>query len=359
MPMREICLSGLLDLQVNGAVGDWFSSPHIAAERIEGILQYYCSCGVTKCLPTLITADDDVFVHGLRTLRAAIESDSPLSSRMIVGVHLEGPWISDADGPRGAHPRSSVRSASISDFDRWQDLSGNRVRLVTLAPECPGALAVIPQLVERNIVVAIGHTGAGGDLIREAVDRGATLSTHLGNGCSASMDRHNNVFWPQLADRRLATSVIADGAHIPPDLLRTILLCKDASQVILTSDISGFAGLGPGVHRHGEMAVESLPDGRIVVAGQPQYLAGSGVMTAQCVAHWHDVTGMSIEDSWELASSNPRKLLGLPLAETSDESDSVRVRVDRDHSRAGEPKTTLTILETSIGGEVVFSNSSE
>lgn len=359
MPTRELCLSGLLDIQVNGAVGDWFSSQHITAESIERILQYYCSCGVTKCLPTLITADDDVFVHGLRTLRTAIESDFPLSARMICGVHLEGPWISDADGPRGAHPRSSVRSASISDFDRWQELSGNRIRLVTLAPECPGALAVISQLVERNVVVAIGHTGAGGDLIREAVDRGATLSTHLGNGCSASIDRHSNVFWPQLADRRLATSVIADGAHVPPDLLRTILLCKGASQVILTSDISGFAGLGPGVHRHGEMAVESLPDGRIVVAGQPQYLAGSGVMTAQCVAHWHDVTGMSIEDAWELASSNPRRMLGLAPAETADAGDFVRVRVDRDPSCEGGSKTTLTVLETSIGGEAVYCNSAE
>ena len=299
---------GLCDIQVNGFKGIWFSSETLTADDVENVIQWYVECGITQCLPTLITNSAAALEHGLATIRAARDR-SPLLRQVIAGCHVEGPWISPEDGPRGAHPLEHVRRADFSEFCRWQQVSGNLVRIVTLAPEVPGAIHVIQQIVKSGVCVSIGHTAATPAEIAASIDAGATLGTHLGNGCSALVPRHHNVFWPQLADDRLTCSVIADGWHVPEAMLNCIVRCKSLDRLILTSDVSGFGGCPVGRYRSGAVEVEILGDGRIVVAGQTQFLAGSGVLTGDCVARFMSVCRVPLHAAWNLASTRPASLL--------------------------------------------------
>ena len=318
---------GLFDIQVNGYDGIWFSSETLTVDEVERVVQAYLQQGITRCLPTLITNSCEAIEHGLHTIRQAREKSS-LVRQMVVGCHVEGPFISPENGPRGAHPLAHVRPADIAEFARWQQAAGGLVRLVTLAPEVPNALPFIEFVTKTGVVVSIGHTAASSDIIRQAIDRGAKLGTHLGNGCSGLVPRHDNVFWPQLADDRLTCSVIADGWHVPATMLNCIVRCKSLSRMVLTSDVSGFGGCKPGRYSTDGMEVDVLEDGRIVVAGQTQFLAGSGATTGYCVAHMISRCGISLPDAWSLASTQPARLLGVPVS-TLQEGSSAHLTVFR------------------------------
>src|SRR5687768_6411871 len=150
------------------------------------------------------------------------------------GFHLEGPYFSIEDGPRGAHPKEHARDPDWDEFRRWQDAAGGRVRMVTLAPERNGALRFIEQLTAAGVVAAIGHTAATGRQIRDAAAAGARTSTHIGNGCHAVLPRHDNYVWEQLACDDLWASVIADGHHLPPAVLKSVIRAKTPGRVLLT-----------------------------------------------------------------------------------------------------------------------------
>jgi N-acetylglucosamine-6-phosphate deacetylase len=302
--------AGLFDIQLNGYGGEWFCSESLTVEAVERIIHAYVASGITRCFPTLITSSHDAMTHGIRMIRRAVEQSSLVRS-VICGIHLEGPFISPMDGPRGAHPLEHVRAANIAEFEKWQQAADNTIRLVTLAPEVPGAMSLIRHLSQTGVIASIGHTAASPEIIAEAAAHGATLSTHLGNGCSANINRHTNVFWPQLADDRLTASIISDGWHVPADMLRCILRCKTLNRVIVTSDISGFGGCPAGTYNSGGVSVEILEDRRIVVAGQRQFLAGSASTTGDCVAHLVNTCGLSLEDAWRTASETPSEFFGL------------------------------------------------
>lgn len=302
---------GLFDIQVNGFNGIWFSSDRLTVDEVEKVIHAYLEQGITRCLPTLITNSFEAIEHGLRTIRAAREK-SELVRNVVVGCHVEGPYISPENGPRGAHPLIHVRPADVSEFLKWQQAAGGLIKLVTLAPEVPNALSFVEQVAGSGVVVSIGHTAASSDMIRQAIERGAGLGTHLGNGCAGMMSRHDNVFWPQLADDRLTCSVIADGWHVPATMLNCILRCKSLSRIVLTSDVSGFGGCPPGRYSTGDVDVEILADGRIVVAGQTAFLAGSGATTGECVSHFMTTCGVPLSVAWSLASRQPAELMGMP-----------------------------------------------
>src|SRR5262245_23569629 len=198
------------DLQINGALGIGFVSPTLDTAGIRTVAQACARHGIAAFCPTLITASQDAVLAGFTALRRAREEDPPLA-RAMPCFHLEGPYISPDDGPRGAHPLAHVRPPDRGEFARLQESAGGLIRLVTLAPERPGALPFIEWLAKQRIVVAIGHTAATPEEIRAAVDAGARLSTHLGNGSHAVLPRHPNYIWEQMAEDRLMASLIPDG----------------------------------------------------------------------------------------------------------------------------------------------------
>ena len=353
---------GLCDIQVNGFKGIWFSSETLTTEEVETVIHWYLESGITQCLPTLITNSAAALEHGLATIRAARDR-SPLLRQVIAGCHVEGPWISPEDGPRGAHPLEHIRPADFAEFCRWQQVSGNLVRIVTLAPEVPHAIHVVKRIVKSGVHVSIGHTSATPLEIAAAIDAGATLGTHLGNGCAGLIPRHRNVFWPQLADDRLTCSVIADGWHVPEAMLNCIVRCKSLDRLILTSDVSGFGGCPAGRYRTGVVEVDVLNDGRIVVAGQTQFLAGSGATTGDCVARFMSACKTPLHAAWNLASTKPAALLN-SHRDFLQEGKSARLTVFRISGIDAEPASHATQrpafhpVTTIVDGQIVFSAAS-
>ena len=236
---------GLVDLQVNGYRGLEFSSARLTVHDVAQIAATMLSFGVTRFCPTVTTQSFEVLRHAMRTIAGACEGSPELAARL-PGIHLEGPYISAEDGPRGAHPAAHCRPPDWDEFQRLQEASGGRIRLLTMGVEFPNSPDFIRRAVAAGVIIAIGHTAADRVQIRAAVDSGARLSTHLGNGSHVMLPRHDNYLWPQLAEDRLTATLIVNGHHLPADVVRTFLRAKTPGRCILVSDLSAFAGLPAG-----------------------------------------------------------------------------------------------------------------
>ena len=304
-------IPGLVDLQVNGYGGAEFGSPEITVEQVRKVVEKMLDFGVTRFCPTVTTASAQVIEHGLSTIAAACDRN-PFVIRHVIGIHLEGPYISREDGPRGAHPLAHCREPDWDEFQRFQAAAAGWIRLLTLSPEYPGAVAFIRRATASGVVVSIGHTNATGDQIRAAVDSGAKLSTHLGNGSHRSLRRHPNYLWDQLAEDRLSASLIVDGHHLPPEVVKTFVRAKGADRCILVSDLSGLAGLPPGQYGSGLCDLEILADGRLVLAGQDQLLAGASQPLLDGVENVMRFAGVDFRTAVAMASVHPAQLLDLP-----------------------------------------------
>lgn len=299
------------DPQVNGGLSVSFTSADLTPEQVRTVADECRRHGIGAFLPTVITSSPETIAGAFAALVRAREADPDLARRL-PGFHLEGPFLSPDDGPRGAHPSEHTRDPDWDLFRRWQDAAGGLIRLVTLAPERPGALPLIEKLAAAGVVVGIGHTAADGDTIRAAVAAGARVSTHLGNGCHAVLPRHPNVLWDQLAEDGLWMSIIPDGHHLPPAVVRAFVRAKGVGRTLLTCDAGPLAGLPPGRYREWGADLDVLPGGKIVVAGTP-YLAGGGHFTDACVGTVMRSAGVSLKDAIDMATVRPRELLGLPV----------------------------------------------
>ncbi|MGL6075640.1 MAG: N-acetylglucosamine-6-phosphate deacetylase [Fimbriiglobus sp.] len=302
---------GYFDPQINGALGIGFLDRDLTPEKVHTILAKCGEHGIAAFAPTLITASHEDLLHGFRVLAKALENDAELRTRLPV-FHLEGPFISGDDGPRGAHPKAHVRPADYGEFQRLQEAAAGRIRLVTLAPEVPEALSLIEALANEGVVVSIGHTSGTPQQIRDGIAAGARLSTHLGNGSHAMQPRHENYFLEQLAADELTASIILDGDHLPVSLAKIILRVKGIERLMLTCDAGSLAGLPAGRYNQWGTELEVTPSGKIVVPGTP-YLAGSGRFTDHCVGFAIEQLGISPSDAIRLASINTREALGLAI----------------------------------------------
>jgi N-acetylglucosamine-6-phosphate deacetylase len=301
-------LPGLFDLQVNGFCGVDFNAADLTQDRACEALEKMRETGVTRCLPTLITSPFEAFTATARVL-------SRLTSAAVAGLHMEGPYLSTEEGPRGAHPRAHVMPAAIDDFKRRQDAAGGRIVLVTLAPEVPGAIPLIEHLVASGVRVAIGHTAARPTELAQAIDAGATLATHLGNGCAQMLPRHPNVIWELLAADAVFASLIVDGHHLPPATVKTMIRAKGKRRTILVTDAVAAAGCSPGTYTIGGVTSELTADGCVKLPGTP-YLAGSAVALNRAVANTARFTGLPIDDVIPMASTIPASYLGVTTAGT-------------------------------------------
>jgi N-acetylglucosamine-6-phosphate deacetylase len=294
------------DIQTNGRWGYSFSSADLTVEQVIVVVRAQAALGTARLCPTLITAPAEQMLHGVRTIAAACEAD-PDVARMVLGIHLEGPFLSELEGYRGAHPAAAIRDPDWGWFEEIQAASGGRIVLMTLAPERPGALGFIARAVEAGVTIALGHTAADGETIEKAVRAGARLSTHLGNGIAAQLPRHPNPIWQQAADDRLFASLIVDGHHLDLSTLRVLARAKGPANLILVSDASPLAGLPPGVY--GQWAVD--PSGKIVVAGTP-YLAGSNQGLETGLRNLLAIVPCNLWYGLMAVTANPASLLGRP-----------------------------------------------
>jgi N-acetylglucosamine-6-phosphate deacetylase len=335
---------GLIDLQINGYHGLDFNADNLTEDTVLELARRVLATGVTAFLPTIITASEEKITACLRTIAATRERE-PWLRQMIPGVHVEGPHLSPEDGPRGAHPREHIRPPAIAEFDRWQKACGNLVALVTVSPHWPDATAYIRALRERGVLVSIGHTDATVEQIHAAVDAGATLSTHLGNGVAGTLPRHPNLLWTQLAEDRLTALLIADGHHLPADTLKVMLRAKGLDRVILTSDAVALAGMPPGLYETPVGGrVELTPDGRLCLPGT-RLLAGSVTALKDAVALLAN-TQMNLAEALRLATVNPARIL--------DRTAELQVGADADLIRfAWQPGAEFRIKSVLLEGTPV------
>ena len=299
---------GWVDLQVNGFAGVDYNDPNTLADDIARSIEVQRSTGVARFYPTVITGSGEDMRGSLRNLAMARRTVSNGSA--MLGFHVEGPWISPDDGPRGAHPQRHVRPPSIEEFARFQDAAEGGIRIVTLSPEHDEAPRVIEHMAANGVVVSIGHTNATSAQIADAVRAGATMSTHLGNGAHARVPRHDNYIVHQMADDRLYAGLIIDGIHLPPAFAKVALRAKGPRRSILVTDAVAPAHCEPGIYQLGEQQVELLPSRRVELTSSRR-LAGSALSMDRGVENAMRFAGMTLHEATRLACSNPGAAMGL------------------------------------------------
>lgn len=283
---------GFVDLQVNG-----IDTIDVAAARGDDwaeLDRLLVAQGVTAWCPTLVSAPLDRYPAALARVTAAAEWSGARPA--ILGAHLEGPFLGDR---HGAHPDGFVVAP---DLDWVAGLEG--VRLMTVGPEAPGALDLIRVLVDRGVVVAVGHTVADPETVMAAVDAGAALFTHLFNASGPVGARSPGPVGAALTDDRLAVSLIADLVHLDPITLDLAIRAKPVDRVVLVTD--AVAWRSPWAQEGDIQLIDGaprLPDGTI---------AGSALTMDQALRNLVEVVGVELADAVRFASTNPARLMGHP-----------------------------------------------
>ncbi|BCM93775.1 N-acetylgalactosamine-6-phosphate deacetylase [Abditibacteriota bacterium] len=301
------------DLQVNGYGGADFNSDSLSPEALHDACAHLESDGVGGFLLTLITDDLSALEARLRRLVALRENDQ-LARRLIVGFHLEGPFLNPNIGFRGAHPEQLIIPSSVETAKRLMDASDGLLRLVTLAPEHDANFATTRFLSDSGIRVAAGHCDPSLEQLQGAIDAGLSLWTHLGNGCPISVNRHDNVIQRALSlSDQLWLCFIADGAHVPFFALKNYLRAASLERCIIVTDAIAPAGLGPGRYTLGHLQLDIGPD---MVARAPDsaggsYLAGAAITMPQSIANLREHLHLSPAQLVLLTNDNPRRALGL------------------------------------------------
>ncbi len=339
---------GLIDIQVNGYLGRSFCSSDLTTDDVIFVAEKLTEAGVTAFCPTVTTASFDTLHASLEAIAQACER-SPVARARILAIHLEGPYISPDDGPRGAHPREHVRNPDWDEFSRLQQAAGGRIGMVTLAPELPGALDFVARASQAGVIVALGHHAASREQIHAAVNAGAAISTHLGNGAHSQLPRHPNYIWEQLAHDGLLASLIVDGHHLPPAVVKSFYRAKGQSRLILVSDAMPAAGLPAGRYAFMGLDVEVKEDGAVRLSGTP-YLAGSTLKLCDAVDNVMSFAGASFADAITMAASNPARLLGV-----HGERGVLRVGARADLSVFGVADGRFTLAQTISCGQSCYS----
>jgi len=302
---------GFVDLQVNGFAGIDFSRPGLSIEDVRHSVSLLAARGTVAFCPTIVTAPLHVYESNLPVL--ALAMDEPDLRPHLPAIHLEGPFISPLDGPRGAHPRELVRSPDPQLLHHWQELARGRIRLITIAPEIEGALPLIHTALQLGITVSIGHSAASDPLLQAAVDAGARASTHLGNASSPSpKPRLSNIFF-QLACEHLAVMCITDGHHLPPPFMITAVRMTAPHRLIVVSDAAPIAGLPPASYHFLNSPVHLEPSGRIFcpLTGS---LAGSAATMLDCMNTLASLNLLDEPALWRAGFFNPLSLIGVDPA---------------------------------------------
>jgi len=299
---------GLIDNQINGYNGVDFSGEDLTSDKMKVAVSFIRMDGVTTFQPTIITNNHDNLLRTFRNLAKAIKDMDIRES--ISGFHLEGPYISPVEGFYGCHPAECIRKPSWKEFCEYQQAAEGNIRQVTLAPESDGALEFIRLCVLNNIMVSIGHTNASAEQIKLAVDYGARLSTHLGNGCANLIDRHLNPLWPQLANDLLTPSIIADGHHLLPEEVQVFYKVKGPQNIVLTSDVTHLIGMTPGKYLFIGSEVILTREG-LIKNPVLNCLAGASMPLRTGVGNVMKFTSCTLGEAVNMASGNVARIYNL------------------------------------------------
>ena len=300
----------LVDLQINGFAGVDFQQDDLPLEDVLAASRELRRAGCTRFLVTLMTAPWPNLLRRLKHFRSLREA-SPELSAAIAGWHLEGPFLSSEPGFHGAHDAAVMCDPAPEHIRALRELTGEDPVLLTLAPERAGAIAAIRLAASLGMKVSLGHTNASVEVLRQAIEAGATGFTHLGNGCRRELDRHDNILWRVWDTPGLTVSLIPDGIHVSPPLFRAMHRLLDPAALYYTTDAMAAAGAPPGRYRLGGLDLAVGADEIVRLPGSP-FFAGSALTPIRGVARAARMLGWSWRAVWPGFSEAPARFMGWP-----------------------------------------------
>ena len=299
----EIFTAAFLDIHVHGAMTHDFMTADTS--QIDAIGRFLASKGVGCYLPTTVTGEVDTTLRALHRLAAKIKAETPQDAARPVAINLEGPFLCPAK--RGVHPIDRILAPSIELFDRFQEAAEGHIRLMTVAPEMPGALDLIKHAVARGVRISLGHSNATAAESEAGIAAGATSATHTYNAMRAIDHREPGLAGTVLDSSDLYAEAIVDGVHIHPAMVRLWYRMKGERRAILVTDGMSAAGMPDGTYMLGELVVEVR--GGVCLSGG--VLAGSVLTMDRAVANLQQTVGAPLGTAVRLASHNPAAMLGL------------------------------------------------
>ena len=313
---HAILAPGFVDIHMHGGAG--IDVMQASASELPRLNRFLTAHGVTGYFPTTVAAPLDQTYAALGGIADAIETaqnfhtnDGGAVQALPLGIHLEGPFLSHKR--RGAHPPENLAEPTVEVFDRlWQAARGH-VRMMTIAPELPGAIEVIAEAARRRVCVSIGHSDANLETARAAVKAGARHATHTFNAMRPLDHREPGILGEVLTNERLTADIIVDGIHVAPEVVKLFLHAKGIERAVLITDATAAAGMPDGLYQLGPIPVE-VKNGRCTVVGETgDRLAGSVLTMDKAVRNVRQFAGWSLQDSIRAASLNPTVAAGLPL----------------------------------------------
>lgn len=297
-----ILAPGFLDLHVHGGAGhDVMEASGSAMAAFETHLARH---GVTGYCPTTVTAPVEATLAALATIGQAVKTSAPGRAQPL-GLHLEGPFISTAKC--GVHPVADIQPPSVALFEKLHTASGGTVRLMTVAPELPGAAELIVAARHAGIKISLGHSAAATDATQSAIKAGATHATHTFNAMRALDHRDPGILGAALSDDRLSADIIVDGVHVAPELVKMFLRAKGEERAVLITDGISATGMPDGRYRLGTLDVE-VRDGACRLHGK---LAGSVLTMDRAIRNTAQYSGWPLRRVIRLATANPAAVLEL------------------------------------------------
>jgi N-acetylglucosamine-6-phosphate deacetylase len=299
-----------VDLQINGYGGVDFNAPNLTVDAVKSVVRKLASDGTKAFLPTFVTGDPEMVLDNIRTIVEARKQDIECE-RSIIGLHLEGPFISSQPGAVGTHPIEWVVEPSLEKFNRYQDASNGLVKLVTVAAEVPGMPEFVKALSSSGVAVSLGHQMASSpNDVEPCISAGAKAFTHLGNGIPNMINRHNNVIFTALAEDRTSVMFIPDGHHLPDTILKVFSRAVDLKRLIAVSDAQYPAGMPAGRYKVCGANAVLEPDG-LLWNPERNCLVGATAPMSKMMTLLQERIGFTYEECLAVGRDNPLRLINL------------------------------------------------
>jgi N-acetylglucosamine-6-phosphate deacetylase len=304
---EDTLTAAFLDVHTHGAMGHDVMTA--TPSELTELQQFLAEHGVAYYLATTVTASVDDTLKALNALADAIESAPHDKEARPIGVHLEGPFLSHLK--RGVHPAERLQPPSIELFDRFREAARGHIKLMTIAPELPGATELIRHASTQGVKLSLGHSNATSAEALAGIDAGAASATHTFNAMRALDHREPGIAGIVLTDDRTFAELICDGVHVAPSMVDLWLKAKGSERAILITDAMSATGMPDGRYTLAGLPV-SVANGRAVLSDNPETLAGSVLTMDSAVANLLRFTNTDLAVATRLASHNPAKMLGLP-----------------------------------------------
>ncbi len=292
-------IPGFVDQHCHGGGGNTLITTDAA--KAFRAAELHLQHGTTSVMGSLVTGTREALIDQIRILSPLVDQD------VLMGIHLEGPWLSKLHC--GAHAVDQLRPPESAEVGELLAVGGGRIKMVTIAPELPGAIQAIHQIVRADAVAAIGHTDADYEIAKTAIEAGATVATHLSNAMRPLHHRDPGAIGALMEDPRVTVELIADGVHVHPAVLRLVYNEAGINRVALVTDAMGAAGAPDGRYLLGELEVDVVDGIARLVEGSA--IAGSTLTLDRAMRFVVLEGGIPLEDAVAMLSTNPARTMGL------------------------------------------------